>query len=332
MTLPNASATAKIANGVVDAIGNTPLIRIESVSTRTGCTILGKAEFMNPGGSVKDRAAKSMILAAERSGELRAGGTLVEGTAGNTGIGLALVARARGYRCVIVMPNNQSEEKITLLRALGADVELVPPAPFANEMNYFHVAGRKAKELGAFWANQFENTANSDAHYEGTGPELWNGTGGKLDGFVCSSGTGGTIGGISAYLKSVSASTQTYVVDCEGSSLFNYVTKGTLEAEGSSVLEGIGIRRVTKNFARAKLDGAFVGTDREAVAMTHELLAKDGLYVGGSAGLNVVGAVKLAEKLGPGHTIATILCDGGQRYQSRLFDAAWLREKGLPSL
>jgi cysteine synthase A len=233
---------------------------------------------------------------------------------------------------VIVMPNNQSEEKISLLRALGATVELVPAAPFADPNNYYHVAKRRAEALGAFWANQFENTANADAHYETTGPEIWADTGGDIDGFVCSSGTGGTIGGTSAFLKEKRSDIATYVIDCEGSSLFNYVTSGSLEASGSSVLEGIGIRRITANFARARLDGAFAGTDREAIAMVHELLAHDGLFVGGSAGLNCVGAVKLAEKLGPGKTIVTMLCDSGQRYQARLFNNAWLKEKNLPTL
>jgi cysteine synthase A len=318
-----------IQDGFPGAIGNTPLIRIASLSDATGCTILGKAELMNPGGSVKDRAARFLIEAAERTGELKPGGTVVEGTAGNTGIGLAFMCRARGYRCVIVMPNNQSDEKVSLLRTLGADVELVPPAPFANDGNYYHVARRRAEALGAFWANQFENTANADAHYTGTGPELWRQTEGKLDGFVCASGTGGTIGGITQYLKEQSAAVTCALVDCEGSSLFAHVNDGTLDATGSSILEGIGIRRITANFARAKLDFALRGTDAEAIAMVHHLLRHDGLFVGGSAGLNCVGAVKLARKLGPGHVIATILCDSAARGASRLFNDAWLAEKGF---
>jgi cysteine synthase len=318
-----------IKSGLFGAIGGTPLIEIESLSRLTGCRILGKAEHLNPGGSVKDRAARFMVEAAEKAGALARGGTVVEGTAGNTGIGLAIVCRARGYRCVIVMPNNQSDEKVTLLRALGAEVELVEPVPFADPNNYYHRARLRAEERGGFWANQFENTANSDAHYQGTGPEIWQQTDGVIDGFVCASGTGGTIGGTSAYLKDQKAACATYVVDCMGSSLFAHVNQGTLDAEGSSLLEGIGIRRITKNFARAKLDGAFRGTDAEAVEMAHFLLRHDGLFVGGSAGLNCVGAVKLARKLGPGKVIATILCDGAGRSQSRLFNDEWLREKNV---
>ncbi|MBI2377730.1 MAG: cysteine synthase A [Deltaproteobacteria bacterium] len=314
----------QIANGFSGAVGNTPLIRIESLSAATGCEILGKAEHLNPGGSVKDRAARFMIEAAERAGTLGPGGVVVEGTAGNTGIGLALMCRARGYRCVIVMPSNQSEEKISLLRVLGAEVELVPPAPFADSNNYYHRARARADELGGFWANQFENPANADAHFSTTGPEIWEQTSGGVDGFVCSSGTGGTIGGVTSYLKSRSSTVVTWVVDCGGSSLHSHVTKGTLDAEGSSFLEGIGIRRITKNFAMACLDGATRGSDAEATEMAHWLLRRDGLFVGGSAALNCVGAVRMARALGRGKTIVTILCDGGQRYQSRLFDAEWL--------
>jgi cysteine synthase A len=319
-----------IRDGFVGSVGATPLVKIESLSRLTGCTILGKAEHLNPGGSVKDRAARFMVVAAERAGALTPGkGIVVEGTAGNTGIGLALMCRARGYRCIIVMPNNQSDEKVSLLRALGAEVELVEPVPFADPNNYYHRAKKRAEEVGGFWANQFENTANSDAHYEGTGPEIVRQTDDTVDGFVCSSGTGGTIGGVTAYLKDHRAGIQTYVCDCMGSSLYAHVTAGTLDAEGSSFLEGIGIRRITANFARAKLDGAFRGTDVEATEMVHFLLKNDGLFVGGSAGLNCCGAVKLARKLGPGKTIVTILCDGANRYQSRLFNDEWLREKGV---
>lgn len=314
-----------IAHGFPGTVGNTPLIEIESLSAATGCRILGKAEHMNPGGSVKDRAGKFMIEAAEKSGQLKSGGTVVEGTAGNTGIGLALMCRARGYRCVIVMPNNQSDEKVSLLRALGAEVELVAPAPFADPNNYYHRARVRSEEIGAFWANQFENTANSDAHFMGTGPEIWEQTDGLVDGFVCSSGTGGTIGGVSSYLKSKSDKVHCAVVDCAGSSLYAHVTSGTPDAEGSSFLEGIGIRRITANFARAKLDSAFRGSDYESTEMVHWLLRKDGLFLGGSAGLNCVGAVKLARKLGAGKTIVTVLCDGASRYQSRLFNDEWLR-------
>ena len=314
--------------GFPGAVGGTPLVRIESLSRETGCTILGKAEHMNPGGSVKDRAAKLLVERAERDGKLRSG-VVVEGTAGNTGIGLALMCRARGYRCVIVMPNNQSEEKISLLRVLGAEVELTAPVPFADPANYYHRAKARAEELGAFWANQFENTANADAHFEGTGPEIWSQTGGAIDGFVCSSGTGGTIGGVTSFLKAKAPGVQCYVVDCGGSSLYSQVTAGTLDAEGTSFLEGIGIRRITANFARAKLDGAVRGTDQEAVEMVHWLLRHDGLFVGGSAGLNCAGAVKLARKLGKGKTIVTILADGAQRYQSWLFNDEWLRSQGV---
>jgi cysteine synthase A len=320
-----------VRDGFAGAVGQTPLVRIPSLSALTGCTILGKAELLNPGGSVKDRAAKAMIDDAERQGLLRAPDRtlVVEGTAGNTGIGLALMCRARGYRCVIVMPNNQSEEKVTTLRALGAEVELVPPAPFADEGNYYHVARRRAAELGGFWANQFENLANARAHEQGTALELWSQSGGRVDGFVCSAGTGGTIGGVSRGLKAINPAVQCYVVDADGSSLYAHVTKGTLDAPGSSFLEGIGIRRITANFAYGSLDGAFRGSDAEAVAMVYWLLKKDGLFVGGSAALNCVGAVKLARKLGPGHTIATVLCDGAGRYQARLFNRAWLAEKGV---
>ncbi len=319
-----------IRDGFIGAVGATPLIRINSLSEATGCTILGKAEHLEPGGSVKDRAARHIVLAAERDGKL--GGTatheLVEGTAGNTGIGLALVCRARGYTCHIVIPDNQSAEKLDLLRWLGAVLHPVPAKPFADPGNYYHVARRLAEERGAFWADQFENPANALAHYETTGPEIL-GELGRVDGFICSSGTGGTIGGTTRYLKEHSPSTQCWLIDCEGSSLYNHVNHGTLDATGSSILEGIGIRRITHNFAQARLDGAFVGTDRESVEMVHYLLAHDGIFVGGSAALNCVGAVKLARRLGPGHTIVTILADGAGRYASRLFSDAWLAEKNL---
>ncbi len=319
-----------IRDGFIGTVGATPLIRINSLSELTGCEILAKAEHLQPGGSVKDRAARHIVLTAEQEGKLGGSGPreLVEGTAGNTGIGLALVCRARGYTCHIVIPDNQSAEKIELLRALGAVLHLVPAKPFADQGNYYHVARRLAEERGAFWADQFENTANARAHIETTGPEIVAEVG-RVDGFVCASGTGGTIGGISHFLKAQSAATQCYLVDCEGSSLYNHVTHGTLDATGSSVLEGIGIRRITKNFAMAQLDGAFVGTDKESVQMVHWLLEHDGLFVGGSAGLNCVGAVKLARKLGPGTTVVTMLTDGAGRYTSRLFNDHWLVEKAL---
>jgi cysteine synthase A len=322
--------TRDIRIGFANSVGNTPLIQIESLSKATGCTILGKAEFLNPGGSVKDRAALFMVLDAEKSGTLKAGGTIVEGTAGNTGIGLALVANARGYRSVIVMPSNQSQEKIDLLRTLGAEVELTKPAPFSSPDNYYHVARRRSEEIAnSFWANQFENLSNSDAHYHTTAPEIWRQTGDGLDGIVMSSGTGGTIGGVTAYLKEQKSQIATYLIDPTGSGLYSYMTTGEFKAEGSSITEGIGINRATANFNRARLDGAFQGTDQQVIEMAQYLLKHDGLFIGSSAALNVVGAVKLARKLGKGHTIATILCDGGGRYQSRMYNPEWLAEKGL---
>lgn len=322
--------TRDIRIGFANSVGNTPLIEIESLSAATGCTILGKAEFLNPGGSVKDRAALFMVLEAEKAGLLKAGGTIVEGTAGNTGIGLSLVANARGYRSVIVMPSNQSQEKIDLLRTLGAEVELATPAPFTSPDNYYHVARRRAEEIeNAFWANQFENLSNSDAHYHTTAPEIWRQTGGELDGIVMSSGTGGTIGGVTSYLKEQNPQISTYLIDPTGSGLYSYITTGEFKAEGNSITEGIGINRATANFNRARLDGAFQGTDQQVIEMSQYLLKHDGLFVGSSAALNVVGAVKLARKLGKGHTIATILCDGGGRYQSRMYNPEWLAEKGL---
>jgi cysteine synthase A len=322
--------TRDIRIGFANSVGNTPLIQIESLSEATGCTILGKAEFLNPGGSVKDRAALFMVLDAEKSGTLKAGGTIVEGTAGNTGIGLALVANARGYRSVIVMPSNQSQEKIDLLRTLGAEVELTTPAPFSSPDNYYHVARKRSEEIAnSFWANQFENLSNSDAHYHTTAPEIWRQTGDVLDGIVMSSGTGGTIGGVTAYLKEQNSQIATYLIDPTGSGLYSYMTTGEFKAEGSSITEGIGINRATANFNRARLDGAFQGTDQQVIEMAQYLLKHDGLFIGSSAALNVVGAVKLARKLGKGHTIATILCDGGGRYQSRMYNPEWLAEKGL---
>jgi cysteine synthase A len=319
-----------IRDGFAGAVGRTPLVRIASLSEATGCAILGKAELLNPGGSVKDRAALAIVRAAERDGRLAPGGTIVEGTAGNTGIGLAHVARARGHRCVIVMPDNQSREKIDLLRSLGAEVELVPPAPFRDPNNYYHVARRRAEAVeGALWADQFENPANAQAHYETTGPELWRQAGGVIDGVVMAAGTGGTIGGVSAYLKGQNPRVAAYLVDPPGSGLYAWVTRGEFVAEGSSITEGIGIMRETANFRRAVLDGAFRATDREAVEMAHYLLRREGLFVGSSSALNCVGAVRLARRLGPGKVVVTILCDGGGRYQSRLFNPAWLEEKGL---
>jgi cysteine synthase len=324
------NVASDIRDGFDGTIGNTPLVRINSLSEATGCTVLGKAEFLNPGGSVKDRAALAIVRAAERAGRLGPGGVVVEGTAGNTGIGLAHVALARGYRCVIVMPSNQSQEKIDLLRSLGAEVELVPPAPFRDQNNYYHVARRRAEAIeNALWADQFENTANADTHYETTGPELWRQTGGQIDGVVMAAGTGGTIGGVTAFLKEQRPDLATYLVDPAGSGLYAWVTRGEFVSEGSSITEGIGIMRATANFKRARLDGAFRGSDREVVEMAHFVLRRDGFFVGSSSALNCVGALRLARKLGPGKTIVTVLCDGGGRYQSRLFNPAWLEQKGL---
>jgi cysteine synthase len=322
--------TTDICLGFAGAIGNTHLIKIESLSAATGCTILGKAEFLNLGGSVKDRAALFMVQQAEKDGAIAPGGTIVEGTAGNTGIGLALVANSRGYHSLIVMPNNQSQEKVDLLRTLGAEVELVPPVPFSNPGNFYHVARDRAQGVeNAFWANQFENIANSEAHYQTTGPEIWHQAGMELDGIVMSSGTGGTIGGVTAYLKEQNSQIASYLIDPTGSGLYSFVTSGEFKAEGTSITEGIGINRETANFRRAKLDGAFQGNDQEVIEMAYYLLKHDGLFVGSSAALNVVGAVRLARKLGHGKVIATILCDGGGRYQSRMFNPEWLVEKGL---
>jgi cysteine synthase len=327
--------TTNIRLGLVGAIGNTPLIEIPSLSKITGCKILAKAEHLNPGGSVKDRAALFMVEQAEKDGKLKAGGsgiisTIVEGTAGNTGIGLALVANAKGYRCVIVMPSNQSPEKIDLLNTLGAEVELVEPVAFSNPNHFYHTAQRRSQDIeNAFWADQFENIANSESHYQTTAPEIWHQTGGIIDGIVMSSGTGGTIGGVTAYLKEQNPSIAAYLIDPQGSGLYNFMTEGVFKAEGSSITEGIGINRGTANFYRAKLDGAFQGSDLEAIEMAHHLLKHDGLFVGSSAALNLVGAVKLARKLGKGKVIVTIICDGGGRYQSRMFNAQWLAEKQL---
>ncbi len=319
-----------IKSGFPGAVGDTPLIRIESLSKITGCNILGKAEFLNPGGSVKDRAAKSMVERAVNEGKLLPGGLLVEGTAGNTGIGLALMANASGFKCSLVIPSNQSREKIDLLLALGAEVDLVPPAPFKDENNYFHVARRKAQSTeGAFWVNQFENLANSDAHFQNTGPEIWRQTGGVLDAVVMAAGTGGTIGGVSEYIKQESPKTQVWLIDPPGSGLWSWIKTGAIASEGSSITEGIGIMRLTENFRRARIDDALQGSDSDVVGMAHHLLRRDGLFIGTSAALNLVGAVRIAKKVGRGKTIVTILCDGGGRYQGRLFNDDWLKHNGF---
>jgi cysteine synthase len=320
-----------IRGGFADAIGNTPLIRLNRVSEETGCEILGKAEFMNPGGSVKDRAARAIVEEAERSGRLKPGGTVVEGTAGNTGIGLAHVCNARGYRCVIVMPDNQSNEKYQMIETLGAEVLRVKTVPYSDPNHYQKIAGRLADELpGAIWANQFDNTANRDAHEQTTGPEIWQQTGGKIDAFVTSTGTGGTLGGVSRYLKSQSAKVQIALADPQGSSLYHWLRYGELKATGpSSITEGIGIGRVTANLDASPIDDALHVTDVECVRMVYRLLREEGLFLGSTSGVNVAAAVQLARRLGPGRTIVTILCDNGAKYQSRLFNRKWLAEKGL---
>lgn len=319
-----------ITNGFVGTVGNTPLIRLASFSDETGCEILGKAEFLNPGGSVKDRAALFIIEDAERKGLLQPGGTVVEGTAGNTGIGLVHLCNAKGYNCVIVIPETQSAEKINLLRTLGADVRTVPAVPYADPNNYVKVSGRIAAETpNAIWANQFDNLANRQAHYETTGPEIWAQTEGQIDGWVAATGTGGTYAGVAMFLKEKNPQVQCIVADPMGSSLYSYVKCGELTKEGSSITEGIGNGRVTANMAGAPADDAIRVTDPEALQVIFQLLRRDGLFMGGSVGINVGAAVKLARQLGPGHTIVTILCDSGARYQSRLFNRDWLAAKGL---
>ena len=320
----------EIRDGCAGAVGNTPLIRLSRLSGETGCEILGKAEFLNPGGSVKDRAALYIIGAAEKSGELKPGGTVVEGTAGNTGIGLAHLCAARGYRCVIVIPDNQSEEKMELLRILGADVRPVPPKPYADPDNYQKIAGRLAQSMpNAVWANQFDNVVNRQAHYETTGPEIWRDTQGKVDAFVSAVGTGGTLAGTARFLKEKKGGVRIVLADPHGSALFSWATTGELKAEGSSITEGIGTTRITANFEGTPIDAAERIGDLEAVRMVYRLLREEGLFVGGSTGINVAAAVATARKLGPGHTVVTLLADRGSLYFKRLFNREWLRGKGL---
>jgi cysteine synthase A len=319
-----------IADGLAAAIGRTPLIRLRRASEATGCTILGKAEFMNPGGSVKDRAALAIIDAAEKSGAIKPGGTLVEGTAGNTGIGLTLVANARGYRSVIVIPETQSAEKIDFLRMIGAELRLVPAKPFRDPGNYVHVARRLAEEMGAFYADQFDNLANRAGHRDSTGAEIWDQTGGTIDAFTCSCGTGGTLAGVSDALKARNPGVQIVLADPQGSGLYGWVKSGDLSVTGSSITEGIGQSRVTGNLQGAAIDDAVRIPDAEALEQVFDLLIHEGLSIGGSAGINVAAAIRVARKLGPGHTIATILCDGGARYQSKLFNREYLLSKSLP--
>jgi cysteine synthase A len=325
-----------VRSDFIDSIGNTPLIRLRAASAATGCEIYGKAEFLNPGGSVKDRAALAIIEDAEKRGLLRPGGVIVEGTAGNTGIGITLVANARGYRSVIVMPDTQSQEKKDMLLLCGADLRLVPAVPYANPMNYVRYSGALAEEIaakepnGAIWANQFDNVANRDGHYRTTGPEIWEQTAGKIDGFTCSVGSGGTLGGVARALKERNANVKIALSDPMGSALYNWFTKGELKAEGNSITEGIAQGRVTANLEGTPIDLAFQITDEEALPVLFDLIQHEGLVLGGSTAINVVGAMKLAKALGPGKTIVTILADGGQRYQSKLFNPVFLREHHLP--
>jgi cysteine synthase A len=325
-----------IREGLTGSIGNTPLIRLRKASELTGCTILGKAEFLNPGGSVKDRAALSIILDAERRGALRAGGLIVEGTAGNTGIGLALVGNARGYRTLIVIPETQSQEKKDALRLAGATLKQVPAVPFKDPNNYVKVAERLAQELapsepnGVLYANQWDNLANKDAHYRGTGPEIWRQTDGGVDGFVCAIGTGGTLAGVAAFLKEQRREIVTACADPFGAAMYHWFKHGELKSEGSSISEGIGQGRITGNLAGLALDEAYQVPDAEALPIAFDLLSEEGLFLGGSSAINVAGAIRLARDLGPGKTVVTILCDSGQRYQSKLWNPEFLRGKGLP--
>jgi cysteine synthase A len=324
------------AGNVIDLIGNTPLIRLRRASEETGCEILGKCEFLNPGQSVKDRAALFIIRDAIRRGDLKPGGIVVDGTAGNTGIGLAVVANALGMRTVIVIPETQTQEKKDTLRSLGADLVEVPAVPYRNPNNYVKVSGRIAERLartepnGAIWANQFDNVANRQAHVETTGPEIWEQTGGKVDGFICAVGTGGTLAGVAAALRERKPGVVTGIADPPGAALFSYYTTGELKAEGNSITEGIGQGRITANLEGLSVDAAFQIPDEESVPACFDLLEHEGLCMGPSSGVNVAGAIRLARQLGPGHTIVTILADYGNRYQSKLFNPDFLRSKGLP--
>ncbi|MEO6861946.1 MAG: cysteine synthase A [Microcoleus sp.] len=321
-----------IKNGFIGTIGNTPLIRLNSFSDETGCEILGKAEFLNPGGSVKDRAALYIIKDAEEKGLLKPGGTVVEGTAGNTGIGLAHICNAKGYKCLIVIPDTQSQEKIDALKTLGAEVRTVPAVPYKDPNNYVKLSGRLASEMeNAVWANQFDNLANRQAHFETTGPEIWEQTDGKIDAWVAATGTGGTFAGVAMFLKSKNPAIKAVLADPMGSGLYSYFKTGEIKPEGSSITEGIGTSRITGNMENAPVDDAIQIDDTEAVRVVYQLLRKEGLFMGGSVGINVGAAVALAKQMGPGHTIVTVLCDGGARYQSRLFDREWLASKGLSS-
>ncbi len=329
-------AKIDMKDGVIEAIGNTPLIKLQRASAETGCTILGKAEFMNPGQSVKDRAALAIIRDAEAKGQLKPGGVIVEGTAGNTGIGIALIGNALGYRSVIVIPETQSQEKKDMLRLAGATLVEVPAAPYANPNNYVKVSGRLAEELaksepnGAVWANQFDNVANRQGHLDTTGPEIWEQTAGQVDGFICAVGSGGTLAGVGMALKARNPKVTIGLADPMGAALYSYYTAGVLKAEGSSITEGIGQGRITANLVDAPVDIAFQIPDAEAVQIVFDLLEQEGLCLGGSSGINVAGAIRLAQQMGPGHTIVTVLCDYGTRYQSKLFNPEFLRSKNLP--
>jgi cysteine synthase A len=320
----------------IDSIGNTPLIRLTKASEATGCEIYGKAEFMNPGGSVKDRAALAIVKDAEAKGLLKPGGVIVEGTAGNTGIGLALVANARGYRTVIIIPETQTQEKKDMLRLCGADLREVPALPYRDPNNYIRYSGRLAEELaatepnGAIWANQFDNIANRQGHYETTGPEIWTQTDGKIDGFICAVGSGGTLAGIANYLREQKADVQIGLADPPGAALYEYYKNGELKSEGSSITEGIGQGRITANLEGLTVDHPFQIPDAESLQVAFDLLKYEGLVLGSSSGVNVAGAIRMAKAMGPGHTIITILCDGAAKYQSKMFNREFLESKGLP--
>src|SRR5215469_16380677 len=326
----------QLRDGFVGTVGKTPLIKLRRASDETGCTILGKAEFMNPGQSVKDRAALFIIKDAIAKGKLRPGGTIVEGTAGNTGIGLSLVANALGFRTVIVIPSSQSQEKKDTLRLMGAELIEVPPVPYRDPNNYVRLSGRLAEELakteknGAIWANQFDNVANRQAHIETTGPEIWRQTDGNVDGFICAVGSGGSLAGVAIALKAKKASVRTAAADPLGSAIYSWVKTGKLESHGASITEGIGQGRVTANLEGAPIDGAYEIADQEALPLIFDLLEHEGLCLGGSSGINIAGAIHMARELGPGHTIVTMLCDYGNRYQSKLFNPEFLKGKGLP--
>ena len=320
----------------ISGIGNTPLIKLRAASEITGCNIYGKAEFMNPGGSVKDRAALALIKDAESKKLISKGGTIVEGTAGNTGIGLCLLGNSLGYKTIIVMNDNQTQEKKDLLINLGADLRLVPAKPYKDEANFVKVAAKLADELrpsnnyGVVWANQFDNVANAKGHYDGTGQEIWEQTEGKVDGFVCSSGTGGTISGVSNALKEKNKDVKIFLSDPKGSALYNYIKNGELKSEGGSITEGIGSSRVTKNFGDAKIDDAYSIDDQEALPILYDLIENEGLSLGTSCGINIAGAIRMGKELGPGKTIVTILCDKSEKYATKMFNKKFLEEKGLP--